>query len=146
MLAAMVDILVNILIFLLTLYGAGPEGLAAGVEVPAAGATAGDAPHEVAVTLGTDGIAVQGRTVVPLSGAPGAARLPADVVVGDTVQPLAEALRALAQKAVDPSGRHEAEVVIQVDRRLPWDVVGPVVATASEAGFAKVRFLVRTGD
>lgn len=146
MLAAMVDILVNILIFLLTLYGTGPEGLAEGVDVPSSAAGSGQ-PDKVTVAVGGDGIAVQGRTVLALVGAVAGARLPADALdAHGSVTPLADALRPLLPDESVPADGAGRELVVQVDRRLPWDVVGPIVATASDAGFARVRFLVRTGD
>jgi len=136
-LAALIDVLVNILIFLLTLYGSDP-GEASGAKVELADSTATDPVESSVVVVVTEGTVVVGaREPVPF-----------DSLVEDT-SALKTVLREEfdKEKADDASTLEEEpppDLVLQVDRRVTWTQLRPVLAAANQVGFVDLRFVVTT--
>ncbi len=132
-LAAMVDMMINLLLFLLNLYGSSTG----------------------AVRTQPGLVFAPSTEVTPVRFAPTVVVSTEQVVVGDTpigtwsAQGRApdagerEALTAaVANLPRDPDPRHPQELLLQVDRRVPWVAIGPVLDAATAAGFADVRFVV----
>lgn len=135
MLAAMVDMMMNLLIFLITLYGTDPIDLRPSNELVLPRAATG-VPIEgaVVVEVTAKSIAVEGRPVVTLTDG---------MVPAGGYAALAAALTAERGKVTDVDA--EPELSIQCDRRVPWSVLGPIVTVAGRSGFPEFRFIVR-GD
>jgi biopolymer transport protein ExbD len=131
-LAAMVDMMVNILMFLLHLYGSDPNlSQREDIELPRSTARA---PLEdpVKVVVSSDGASIGGD----LLGSFG--------LEGE----LTELREALAQEAAaEPEGEEERRsLVVEVDRSVPWPDLRRVLRAVSSAGFEDVRFVVATGS
>jgi biopolymer transport protein ExbD len=146
MLAAMVDIMVNLLIFLLHLYGTAPiETDADGLEVP--DATARD-PIELApvVVVSRAVIEVDGKPLVTFAELDGELSYPEGVLDKGQIPGLYDWLAARKAALVEQSedGHVPDAIVLECDRRLPWTVLEPVLATAGAAGFPRFRFVVNT--
>lgn len=150
MLAAMVDMMINILIFLLTLYGTTPIELPKGESLALASSAARE-PVKLAVTVAvtTASVYVDNVSVLPLDRASGVPRLPPAAVVDGRIAPLADALLALIDeaRAPGPDGQPvEPELLLQVDKAVPWSVLGAVMHTAEAVGYPRARFVVRSSD
>lgn len=129
-LAAMVDMMVNILMFLLHLYGTDPN-LAErdDIELPRSSAWT---PLEDAVTVvvSTAGASIDGEIVGSFG------------LEGE----LTDLRDALAQQAADePDEEARRSIVVEVDRAVPWPDLRRVLRAASGAGYEDVRFVVATG-
>jgi hypothetical protein len=151
MLAAMVDMMLNILIFLLTLYGTSPVRIPAGELLLFAPSTARD-PVRVSAVLAitTRSISLDGRPILPLSIDDSASgpRIPAGELENGRLPELDAALTDLlvttrAAAGSGPSEKVQTELIIECDRRIPWAILGPVVRTAGWSGFPNYRFVVR---
>lgn len=129
-LAAMVDMMINLLLFLLNLYGSGSAAVQPSKDLSFARST------EVAPVRYASSLVVT-RTEVLVDGHvvgdwPAAGRVPDETEV-DAVR---SALRALVKP--DRPG----ELLVQVDHRVPWEVLSPTLSVAGEVGFSDVRFVV----
>ena len=132
-LAAMVDMMINLLLFLLNLYG-NSNGVHPSKDLSLARST-------------------EDR---PVHAAPSVVVSHADVRVGDEVAgdwsatgraPAAEelsSLRVLLQAL--PRDDDRPELLLQIDRRVPWTSVSPILGVAGETGFANVRFVVSSTE
>ena len=137
MLAAMVDMMVNILIFLLHLYGTDPGNVPASEDLQLAASTAIDAvqPGFVVLVMSKTAVTVDGSKVITLGGeGPNPTELDALGMV------LSDRARKAQAKAPDPD--KPVEIVVEIDKREPWSVLRPVLATVGRAGFGHVRFVV----
>lgn len=162
MLAAMVDMMINILLFLLTLYGATSLTTLPGDPIQLASSSARE-PIRPRITLAITPTAVfVGTTsVVALDVAEGLPHLPATALTDGVVPTVASALQALA-KTTPPSPAappgplsvgagppqittpdEAPELLVECDKRVPWSVLGPLLHTAERAGFGVTRFVVR---
>jgi biopolymer transport protein ExbD len=146
MLAAMVDIMVNLLIFLLHLYGTAPiETSADGLQVP--DATTRE-PIELApvVVVSRTALEVDGKAVVTFVDLNGELTYPEGTVDKGQIPALYDWLAgrkaSLAEQSED--GHVPDAIVVECDRRLPWSAIEPVLATAGAAGFPRFRFVVNT--
>ncbi len=138
MLAAMVDMMINILLFLLQLYGNSAITIQPSPDLELARSTARE-QVQWAVSVVVSRTAVSVRDV-EIGTFPAQNRGPN----AQEYQQLVETLHA-QRLEVQARSRHQEsprEVVVQADRRLSWDVLGPVMRAASDAGFANVRFVV----
>lgn len=143
-LAAMVDMMINLLIFLLHLYGGG-AAVDQSDDLQLAKSTATEPVHvRVPVVISRTAIGVSGREVVALLLDGERSFVPADAVENGAVPALTDAIRAdlERQRERQPSDRAAAELVIQADRRATWTVLGPVLRSAAAAGVEKYRFVV----
>ena len=101
----------------------------------------------VNVVVSRRSIAVDGERVVELERATDPAT-GAETFVVPEMSRLADALRrkaASARPQTSPEGEESAEVrevLLQVDRRMPFSVVREVLAAAGDAGFGSFRFVV----
>lgn len=138
-LAAMVDMMVNILLFLLTFYGtattdAVPMELAESVAKEPVSTRV-----QVAVTV--EAVRVEGQPVVALRSEDGA--LVAPEAMGPEFDDLRRRLETARVAALTPDGMPPV-LAVQVDRRVPWAVLKPVMAAATAAGWTDVRFVVNS--
>ncbi|MCA9488931.1 MAG: hypothetical protein KC621_03390 [Myxococcales bacterium] len=137
MLAAMVDILINLLLFLLNLYGNSPAFLRPSEDLQYA-RSASQEPVEYAPNLRISRRAVEvDSEQVAVFGEGGAPPSQAELdVVRDR----------LAARL--PGGREPgrpARLVVQADKTMPWTQISPVLVAANEAGFDDIRFVVSSG-
>lgn len=165
MLAAMVDMMINILLFLLTLYGATSLQPLPGDPVQLASSTAREAlTPRITLAVTSTAVFVGGTSVIALDVADGKPHLPTTAVSDGVVPTVTSALQALA-KTTPPAPRpatpppsglivgtngpaaDEAapapELLVECDKRVPWSVLGPLLHTAERAGFGVTRFVVR---
>lgn len=147
-LAAMVDMMINILIFLLHLYGHGSIEAAPSDDLQLAKSSARDVVRaSVAVVVARDAIRVGGQSVVELVDDQGVPRLPEGAVNGaGYVSELAEELTRRREKAEAqplPEGQeYVPELMVETDRRVPWAVLAPVLRSGAQAGIDQYRFVV----
>jgi biopolymer transport protein ExbD len=134
MLAAMVDMMVNVLLFLLTLYGAADA--VGELELPE-GRSKAEAEAEVALTITQQAVAVDGDAVLGVRPGVGWASLDEDALTRGL-----DALEATLRARRDAAASEEARLGVQIDRRVPWSVVEPVIRTAGHAGFVDLHFVV----
>jgi biopolymer transport protein ExbD len=149
-LAAMVDMLVNILIFLLNFFGTDPISIVPTDDLALAASSATEKMEfAVSVVLTRREIQVDGTTVLQLGEADGRPTVPAHD--GQLIAPLAAVLTDkahTARAAADAEGvAFTGEVLLQCDKRVPFSVVREVMYTASQAGFLDFRMVVvSTGE
>jgi biopolymer transport protein ExbD len=144
MLAAMVDMMVNLLIFLLHLYGSGGVEVPPGLQLASSTSTAPTSPA-VSVAVSPDAVSLRGKVLLRGTGndadpwqASSDGTIP---VLQDALEAEAKRIEADARPAAD-GAVPEPEILVQVDRRVPWTALQPVLRSAGRAGFVKVRFLV----
>lgn len=136
-LAAMVDMMVNILLFLLTFYGTAPTD-----ETPmelAESVAKQPVSVRVALAITVDAIRVDGVDVVRLGTEDGKVVAPDG---GPAFDQLKTRLELAWMEALGPADAPPPILAIQVDKRIPWSVLKPVMATATAAGWQDVRFVV----
>jgi biopolymer transport protein ExbD len=131
LLAAMVDMMVNVLLFLLTLYGTSPGSEAGELELPGARS---EAPlvATVHLTVTPQVVAVDGKTALALRASPEGPRLPERVEL-DTLLNLLATRRG--------AGESPPPLAVEVDRRVPWTTLEPLLDVAGQAGFSDLRFV-----
>lgn len=152
MLAAMVDMLVNILIFLLHLYGTAPiEATTADLDLPDSMATD---PVEAApiVVLTISAVQVDGEPLVSFASqntsvgsAEGILAYPDGTLENGQLPPLTRWLTARRAAMIEhhPDSKPDT-IIVECDRRVPWSVITPVLSTAGAVGFTQFRFIVNT--
>ena len=138
-LAAMVDMMINLLVFLLFLYGSDPIDAPPGPDMELSESSATEAVRpSVAVVITVREISVEGIAVQALIARDGVPALPENTVVAGDIPNLADRLRDELSRAEDRARRRgaewEPELMIQSDRRVPWAVLQPVVHSAGSAG------------
>ncbi len=136
MLAAMVDVLINLLLFLLQLYGNSPAFLQPGEDLEFARSASEDqVEYATNLRITKSAIEVDGE-VVARFGPEGAPPSPPEL----------EALRdrLAGRLPPEPDPEDPAELVVQADRTLSWSQLSPVLAAAGDAGFGDLRFVVTT--
>jgi hypothetical protein len=143
-LAAMVDMMINILMFLLTLYGTDPIAVqpTADLDVPTS-TTRRPVQYAPDLRVTTREIILDGEIILALG--PGPSLPPR--ALEDGVLPALRARLAEAAVAARSTAETDAEplrIDVQCDRRMPWEVLGPVLHTAGVAGFPAYRFIVRS--
>lgn len=138
-LAAMVDMMINLLIFLLHLYGGGPVAPTSD-DLQLAKSVATEPVHvRVPVVVSRTSIVVGDQRVVELLSDGERTYVPIEAVENGAIGSLTEAIReAVANSEPDTS----AELLIQTDRRTTWAVLGPVLRSAANAGVDQYRFVV----
>jgi hypothetical protein len=144
MLAAMVDMLVNILIFLLHLYGTAPIDASPELDLPESLATD---PVEAApiVVLTTRAVQVEGQPLVSFASLDGTVEYSEGSLENGQLPPLTRWLTSRRAAMIERRPDSEPDtIVVECDRRVPWSVVTPVLATAGAVGFTQFRFVVNT--
>lgn len=141
-LAAMVDMMINILLFLLQLYGNSTVMVQSSPELSLPRSSSADpiryavnvVVSRVKVTVGPDTVSEFPKENRP----PNEAELAA-IGTALTAAREAQAARPPATPGAEPE---PARVILQVDRRLPWEQLSPVIDAVGSAGFEDVRFVV----
>ena len=134
MLAAMVDMMVNVLLFLLTLYGS--ANLAGDLQLPE-GTSKLETTTQVALTITQQSVDVDGSPILGVQTSGGWASLSEDGLTRGL-----DALEAALRERHDASADDPPRLAVQIDRRVPWSVVEPLLRTAGDAGFVDLRFVV----
>jgi hypothetical protein len=135
----MMDIFTIILLFLLTFFD--PSSADAGPQLPGSEATAAveEGPRLRVLPAGID---LDGRRILPLADG---AVLPAVERDGRALMallgPLQQA-RSRAGGALADAPTEEPVLVLEVDRAVPYAIVGDVLLTAGQAGWGRFRFVV----
>lgn len=147
MLAAMVDMMVNLLIFLLHLYGTTPVDVQMFQDLVLPESTSRtQVEPAVNVIVSKRAISVDGERVLTLTDGV----LPEGATRDGRVEALAEVLENKAAKAIPLPGTPEMPagarpIVLQVDKTLSWTVLAPIVGTVGDAGFGRIKFIVQEG-
>jgi biopolymer transport protein ExbD len=146
-LAAMVDMMINILIFLLFLYGKGSLDTPPSEDLQLAKSDASEQVRaSVGVVVTRKAVEVGGKSVLDLVDDGGVPRLPEGAVQDGRVPELTAALSARLAKVEAkplPAGqKYQPELLVETDRRVPWSVLGPVLRSGAEAGLEQYRFVV----
>lgn len=136
MLAAMVDMMVNVLLFLLTLYGS--ANVVGDLQLPE-GTSKTESTAQVALTITQQSVDVDGSPILGVQGGGGWASLSEDGLTRG-LDALESALRA--RHDASSSSDDQPRLAVQIDRRVPWSVVEPLIRTAGDAGFVDLRFVV----
>lgn len=129
---SMVDMFTLVLLFLLVFYDPDFQSETA-LELPMSSADAAleKAP---AVRVLPSGVEVAGRVVLQLD----AGTIPGHTVMrGKAFADVVDALAPLRGSEAPPEG---PALVVECDRRVSWAVLGSVLESAAEAGFARYRF------
>jgi hypothetical protein len=147
-LAAMVDMMINLLIFLLHLYGRDPltVPLSDEMQLPRSASEDAAVVARIPVVVSTKTIWVGTSPVLSLAVVDGRPALPDGAVADGAVDALIAPLRdALANARSSERTDAPAELVVQADRRVPWAVLGPVIRSGALAGADRYRFLAHSG-
>lgn len=136
---SMMDIFTIVLIFLLTFFD--PSAAAAGPRLPGSEVSV---PVDAGPRLGIlpEGISLDGRRLLPLADGrllPGAERDGRALVA--LLGPLRQA-RDRAGTDLAAAGDPGPALVLEVDRDVPYAVVGDVLLTAGQTGWDRFRFVV----
>jgi len=134
MLAAMVDMMVNVLLFLLTLYGS--AAVDGDLQLPE-GTSKSEPASEVELTISQHSVDVDGSPVIGVQSGGGWASLSEDGLTRGL-----DALEAKLRERHDGTSTETPRLAVQIDRRVPWSVVEPLIRTAGDAGFVDLRFVV----
>jgi biopolymer transport protein ExbD len=134
MLAAMVDMMVNVLLFLLTLYGS--ASVVGDLQLPE-GTSKSETPTQVELTITQQSVNVDGSPILGVQAGGGWASLSEDGLTRGL-----DALEATLRQRHDGFSSDPPRLAVQIDRRVPWSVVEPLIRTAGEAGFVDLRFVV----
>ncbi len=136
-LAAMVDMMVNVLIFLLALYGSSLAGFDPNqVQLPASSAQ--QTPKDpVQLVISSAGILVDGKPIVPLQAGTEPWTLDSALVEDGLIPSLIPSLRPTGFTADSPTSSQ-----IVCDKRIRWEILGPVTRTLQSARYEKFRFIV----
>jgi biopolymer transport protein ExbD len=139
MLAAMVDMMINLLIFLLHLYGTTPVEVKPTADLQFPQARVADPMQAGRVVRVThSGVEIDGQPTVRYETVDGRLGFPAASLRDGQLGVLADFLVQQAGKPEESS----PEILVQCDKRVPWSVLGVVVRTAGESGYPKMRFVV----
>ena len=142
-LAAMVDMMINLLIFLLHLYGDTPVQVQSSSDLILPDSRSHDPMSAaVSVVLSRRAVEVNGQQVIALVDPDGNPHLPEGTVESGRLPALMKALQAAKAPAGTELDAEPPALLLQCDRRMPWSVLGAVVKSAGESGFSKIRFVV----
>ncbi len=139
-LAAMVDMMINILLFLLQLYGNSTVMVQSSPDLSLPRSDSAD-PIRYAVNVVVSRAKV---TVGPdtVSEFPAENRVPTELDLSAITAALTAAREAQQARNATTGTPEPAQVILQVDRRLPWEQLSPVIDAVGSAGFEDVRFVV----
>ena len=155
---SMMDMMTIILVFLLKSYQTENVSVAASDDLQIPISTAEKSPKlAVNVVVSRKDIVVDGEFVIDLeqtvddNGAQ-TIEVPDDEKRGQLIAKLYDLMLAKAETAKDLGAKagekfeFEGEVLLQVDKRMPFSVVREVMFTAGQAQFGKFRFVVIKGS
>jgi biopolymer transport protein ExbD len=138
MLAAMVDMMINILLFLLQLYGNSAITIQPSPDLELARSSARDQVQwAVSLVVSRNAVRLADKDIGSF---PAQNRAPSQAEYEALVHALGDERSKVQVRARDHMA--PTEVVVQADKHLSWQVLGPVMRAASDAGFANVRFVV----
>ena len=138
-LVPLIDILTNILFFLLIGFASQEMKYEGNLKLPSAGVN-NEFNASMSVTISRDELLVGDIAVAKVAG--GRLVAPRD---GDKILPLYERLNALrAQRQAASGGIREDDDVVYLfaDRDVPFTLLSPVMKTAAMAGYPNFRFAV----
>lgn len=135
---SMVDMFTLVLLFLLVFYDPGFQADSA-LELPQSQVEKAIEPGAKVRILPT-GIEVEGKEVLALEAGSLRAGTP---MRGKGPSAVTDALTPLVGAAPDPKS---AALLVECDRRVSWSVLGPVLESAADAGFARYRFVVASPE
>lgn len=154
---SMMDMMTIILVFLLKSYSTQDISVAPSENLQLPSSTAKKDPR-TAVNLVVaknqivvDGVPVVALTEVPDENNPGQQRIavPEDELRGQVISKLydhllekAESAKALAERSGNPENAFKGQLLLQVDRSMPFSVLRQVMYTAGQAQFGEFRFVV----
>lgn len=144
-LAAMVDMMINLLIFLLHLYGNTPVQVQSNSDLILPDSRSHDPmTAAVSVVLSRRAVEVNGQQVIALVDPEGDPHFPDGSLESGRLPALMKALETAKPPAAPaPDAPTEPPaLLLQCDRRIPWSVLGAVVKSVGEAGFPKMKFVV----
>ena len=144
-LAAMVDMMINILIFLLFLYGSDPLSVPLSDEMQLAPTDASEQAEAISVpvVVSTKTVWVADKPILRLTERGGKVALPEGSLRDGALPELIVSIREGIAARVAADAEASTELVIQTDRRIPWSVLGPVVRSGALAGADSYRFIAR---
>ncbi len=136
----MVDMMINILLFLLQLYGNSTVMVQSSPDLSLPRSESAD-PIRYAVNVVVSRAKV---TVGPdtVSEFPRENRVPTELDLSAITAALTAAREAQQARSAGSATPEPAQVILQVDRRLPWEQLSPVIDAVGSAGFEDVRFVV----
>lgn len=155
---SMMDMMTIILVFLLKSYSTEDISVAASEDLQIPVSTAEKAPKlAVNVVVSRKDIVVDGEWVIDLSqdvDETGESKItvPEEEKRGQLISKLYDRLLEKAETAKDLGGRagdefdFKGEILLQVDKRMPFSVVREVMFTAGQAQFGNFRFVVIKGS
>lgn len=138
---ALMDILSNLLFFLLASYAAANTEIKGAEDMQLPSSTSeSQASMSILVRVTLDAIEVEGKPVAKLSNG----KLPANLFVDDRVVPLFKMLELYAKNGKKGVKMDEDNTVLLVlaDKRADFDLVSKVLKTSGYAGFPNFRFAV----
>src|SRR5678816_546259 len=91
----------------------------------------------VELTISQQSVAVDGSPVLGVESGGGWASLSEDGLTRGL-----DALEAKLREQHDRTSTETPRLAVQIDRRVPWSVVEPLIRTAGDAGFVDLRFVV----
>lgn len=155
---SMMDMMTIILVFLLKSYSTTDVSVTPSKDLQVPVSTARKPPKmAVNVVVSQKEIVVDGKSILdlgsysdPETGAPTVA-VPAEKKRGQSIPELYEVLfdKAESQKQINARLGEEfkGQILLQCDKRLPFEVIREVMYTAGQAQFSEFRFVViKSGD
>ena len=156
---SMMDMMTIILVFLLKSYSTEDISVAASDDLQIPVSSAEKAPKlAVNVVVSRKDVTVDGEQVLDLTqevGEDGDVKIlvPEEEKKGQIISKLYDRLQEKAETAKDLGGRtgndsfdFQGEILLQCDKRLPFEVVRQVMFTAGQAQFGNFRFVVIKGS
>ncbi len=153
-LAPLIDINANLLFFMIIANSVQEDRLTAGkdVELPASNASTAEAGDLVSIVVSMSAISVNEKEIVKLSSGIFDDKI-LDKQRENRIVPLYTDLNQrfqdLVRKGAQPGAANDDSrlpvVLIQGDKRLPYQTLAKVMRTCGEAGFTKFRFAAKAG-
>lgn len=152
---SLMDLITIILVFLLVTSSSGSNDTGGGGIVLPVSSSQKAPEMAVVLRVWPDRVDVDGEAVLQLmsldldgDGKP-EPHVPEDQRDGRDIRPVGGALQrrareaqAISEQVPDPALRFQGELLLQVDRDVPYELIEDLLYTAREAGFRKFKFAV----
>ena len=142
---SLLDALFIILVFLLKSYSTNPVSVTQSASLKLAASAAQLSPKDaLPVIIDKKGITVDGIETMKFDEK---GQVPANEVAGHIIAPLAEALRAQAEKQrklaqLNTDVSFKGELILICDKDLPYKILRDILMTAGDAEYGNFRFAV----